>query len=76
MVDGVGRTNTNLRLLDEIDADTFASKGTELRDRMARLSLELEAADRDRGEQADLAMKVFELSQALLDRWLAADYAA
>lgn len=66
----------NLRLLDEIDADTFASKGTELRDRMAQVSLYMEAADRDRGEQADLAMKVFELSQALVDRWLAADYGA
>lgn len=66
----------NLRLLDEIDADTFASKGTELRDRMAQLSLQVEAADRDRGEQAELAEKVFELSQALVDRWLAADYSA
>ena len=65
----------NLRLLNEIDADTFARKGTELRDRVAKFTLELEAADRSRDEQADLAMKVFELSQALTERWLAADYA-
>jgi len=32
-----------------------------------------EAADRDRGEQAELALKVFELSQALVEKWLAAD---
>ena len=66
----------NLRLLEEIDSDTFASKGTELRDRMAEISLQLEAADRDRGEQADLALKVFELSQALVEKWLAGDYSA
>ncbi len=65
----------NLRLLNEIDADTFARKDTEFRDRMAKLTLELESADRSRDEQADLAMKVFELSQALTERWLAADYA-
>lgn len=64
----------NLRLLEEIEADTFASKGTELRDRVAQLTLQLEAADRDRGEQAELAVKVFELSQALEGKWLVADY--
>lgn len=66
----------NLRLLDEIDADTFACKSTELRDRMAAAALQVEAANRDRGEQADLAVRVFELSQALVDKWLSADYAA
>jgi len=36
----------------------------------------MEAADRGREEQAELAMKVFELSQSLTERWLAADYHA
>jgi len=66
----------NLRLLEEIDADTFATKGMELRDRIAALTLQCEAADRGRDEQADLALKVFELSQSLSERWLTADYAA
>lgn len=36
----------NLRLLDEIYGDTFASKSTELRDRIAAASLRVEAAKR------------------------------
>ena len=63
----------NLRLLDEIDADTFAQKQTELRDRIATATLNVEAADRSRAEQADLTLKVFELSQSLTTRWLAAE---
>lgn len=35
----------------------------------------MEVVDRDRGEQADLAIKVFELSQALESKWLKADFA-
>jgi site-specific DNA recombinase len=64
----------NLRLLGEIEADTFARKNTEFRDRIANLTLQLEAASRSRDELADLALKVFELSQALADRWFTADY--
>jgi hypothetical protein len=37
--------------------------------------LQIEVVDRDRGEQADLAIKVFELSQALDKKWLTADFA-
>ena len=66
----------NLRLLDEINADTFTAKHTDLRDRIAALTVQLEAADRGRDEQADLAEKVFELSQSLQERWLTADYSA
>jgi DNA invertase Pin-like site-specific DNA recombinase len=66
----------NLRLLDEINGDTFARKSTELRDRIADLSLKVEATDRNRSEQAELAIKVFELSQALEQKWVVADYAA
>jgi len=64
----------NLRLMKEINADTFAAKSTELRDRIARLSLEVEAADRGRGEMADTAVKAFELSQNLTEKWVTADY--
>ena len=66
----------NLRLLEEIDQDTFASKNTNLRDRIARLSLKIEAQHRNKSEQADIAVKVFELSQMLRDKWLTADIAA
>ena len=59
-----------------MDATTFARKSTELRDRVAAAALNVEAANRDRGEQAELAVRVFELSQALVEKWLSADYAA
>lgn len=47
----------DLRLLGEIESDTFAAKKTQLRDRGARLN-----------RNADLAVKAFELSQ-ILRRW-------
>ena len=66
----------NLRLLEEIDESTFSSKSTELRDRIAKLSLELEACDCGRAERSELAEKAFELSQSLADKWVKADVAA
>ncbi len=66
----------NLRLSDSIDQDTFARKSTELRDRLAAIKLQLDAVDRSHDETAELASKVFELSQTLKERWLAADYHA
>lgn len=63
----------NLRLLEEIDADTFSRKATEQRDREGRLKVEIEACDLGRHEQADLAIKAFELSQSLIQKWVAAD---
>jgi site-specific DNA recombinase len=66
----------NLRLLDEIDESTFAAKSTDLRDRIARLSLDVKACDRHRSEKAAQAEKVFELSQTLKEKWLSADVAA
>jgi site-specific DNA recombinase len=66
----------NLRLLDEIDADTYAAKSTELRDRAAALALQVEALNRGHDENADIAIKAFELSQSLIDKWFTADYAA
>jgi site-specific DNA recombinase len=66
---------SNLRLLDEIESDTFGTKNTELRDRIATLTLQLEASHRQRDEYADIAQKVFELSQSLPERWVGAEYA-
>ncbi len=66
----------NLRLLEEIDADTYAAKAQELRDEAATLRLEIERCDRGRNETIDIAVKAFELSQNLRTKWFAADYAA
>ncbi len=66
----------NLRLLEEIDADTLAHKARELRDEAASLRLEIERCDRGRHETIDIAVKAFELSQSLRAKWVTADYAA
>jgi site-specific DNA recombinase len=64
-----------LRLHDEIDAETFAVKGTDLRDKVAHLRLQIEAADRGRDEMADIVVKAFELSQTLTEKWVQANSA-
>ncbi len=64
----------NLRLLEEIGADTFAAKQTELRDKEAELQLKIDVQRRSDAEVSDLAVKVFELSQSLAGRWVTADY--
>ena len=66
----------NLLLADGIDQDAFASKQTQLRDRLAAIKLQLDALDRSHDETADLACRVFELSQTLRERWIGADYSA
>jgi hypothetical protein len=66
----------NLRLLEEIDADTYAAKAQELRDEAATLRLKIERCDRNRHETIDIAVKAFELSQNLRTKWFAADYSA
>jgi site-specific DNA recombinase len=66
----------NLRIDDQIDQDTFAAKQTQLRDRLAKIKLQLDVLDRSHDETAELAAKVFELSQTLRQQWLTADYAA
>ncbi|WP_254512479.1 recombinase family protein [Anatilimnocola floriformis] len=65
----------NLRMADEIDQQTFARKQTELRDRQAAITLQRDVLNRSHDETADLAVKVFELSQTLRRHWLTADYA-
>ena len=66
----------NLRLLEEIEADTYAEKARELRDEEAELRLEMDRCSRGRNETIDIAVKAFELSQSLREKWLTADYAA
>jgi DNA-binding LacI/PurR family transcriptional regulator len=64
----------NRHLSGNIDEATFGMKNTELRDRVSTLIVQLEATDRRKDERADLALKVFELSQSLRDKWVGADY--
>ena len=54
----------NLHLTGGIDEVAFGVKNTELRDRIAALTLQLEASDRQKLEKADFALKVFELAKA------------
>jgi site-specific DNA recombinase len=65
-----------MRLVDDIDQETYARKAMELRDRLASIKLQLDGVDRSHDETAELASKVFELSQTLRDQWVTADYAA
>ena len=65
----------NLRLLDEIESATFAVKQMELRTKETRLQTKLEGCSRQQAERSDLAVKVFELSQDLKQKWLTADIA-
>ena len=64
----------NLHLSGSIDEQAFGAKNTELRDRIAALTLQLESTDRQQDERADLALRVFELSQDLHRKWVSADY--
>lgn len=63
-----------MRISEEVDQATYAKKSTQLRDRLASLKLQLDCVDRSRDELADLASKVFELSQGLKKKWVTADY--
>lgn len=63
------------RLDGEFDSETYATMGRELRERETRLVEDLEALGLQESEDADLAVEVFELSQDLQRRWVAADEA-
>ena len=65
-----------MRTDGNIEQDAYACRSTELRDRLASIKLQLDALDRSHDEMAELASKVFELSQTLREKWLTADYAA
>jgi len=55
--------------------DNIRDMFLELRDRIATLTVQLQAADTDRVQQAQLAAKAFELSQGLEQKWVDANYA-
>lgn len=59
--------------MKEVEDATYHREATELRDREGRLKVEIEACDLGRHEQADIAVKVFELSQSLTEKWVTAD---
>jgi site-specific DNA recombinase len=65
----------NLLLADQIDQNAYTRKQTELRDRAAGLQAQLDAEGRAPEAKAETAVAVFELSQVLREKWLAADYA-
>jgi site-specific DNA recombinase len=60
----------------EIGTDEYAAKRAELHERQSAIRLQFETTDRDDREIADLAIRVFELSQTLESRRKTADYAA
>ncbi len=64
----------NVHLSGAVNEQTFATKNIELRDRIAKLTLQMEATDRRKDEKGDLALRVFELSQRLREKWLTADF--
>tara|TARA_Y100001954_G_C15826639_1_gene612529 strand:+ start:7384 stop:8967 length:1584 start_codon:yes stop_codon:yes gene_type:complete len=66
----------NLRLLQEIEDDTFKSKNAQLRERMDQVKLQIDVTDRSQSEKSEIAAKVFELSQTLETQWLDGDYQA
>ncbi len=43
---------------------------------MDRIKLQIEVMDRSQSEKMEIAVQVFELSQTLVDRWIAGDYRA
>jgi replicative superfamily II helicase len=63
----------NLHLAGMVDETMYGAKNTELRDLVARLTLQLEATDRRKDENADLAIKAFELSQDIPGKCLRLD---
>ncbi len=66
----------NLRMDDEIGKEDFERKKFELREQEANISIRLTGVQQDRHENADLAVKSFELSQNLIQRWDTADFSA
>lgn len=60
----------NLRLQDEVDQSTFATKSAELRDRTRTLEDSMKDLAGGTGDSKQIAEKAFELSQSLTDKWL------
>ena len=60
-------------MLEEISSEIFSEKNDELQERLDTLKLQVEAEDRQREENADMALKTFELSQSLAVKWVTSD---
>ncbi|MDY3562611.1 hypothetical protein R5W23_004077 [Gemmata sp. JC673] len=56
-------------LLKEVEGEQFARKDRALRKRESRSALEIAVRTRDRHENANLAVKAFELSQNVVVKW-------
>lgn len=65
-----------LRLDDEIEPADYARKNTELRDRLEDVKLQMDALDRGQDANDELALKVFELSQSLENKWFTSSSSA
>jgi site-specific DNA recombinase len=70
------QTLLDLRMDGEVTADDYATKRQELHDRQNAIALQLQTSDRDGREIAELAIKAFELSQSLREKWVKANYQA
>ena len=66
----------NLHLVGEIDVVSFREKNRELKERERHLVRLIDAQSQERGDGGELAVKVFELSQRLRERWDTGDTAA
>lgn len=64
-----------LNLLGEIEGESYRSMADTLREEAATVRLRIEALSRDQQEIADVAIGLFELSQQLEKKWVAADIA-
>ena len=75
-LEGKKRRLLSMRLNEEIDSETYASEDRQMRDQLAELRLRLEAEHTASADDGTMAVKCFELSQALTERWLTADVRA
>ena len=62
-----------LRVNDEIDGELYKTKNSALQAEIERLKPRVDVEDKDRAELSEIAVKAFELSQALKEKWFSAD---
>ena len=62
-----------MRLTGEIDSELFTRKSKELQGEIDRLKGIVERGDKAQAEYGEMAVKAFELSQTLRERWLSGD---
>ncbi len=75
-VEGKLKALLDLRVEGEITQAEYADKRRELHERLSAVAVQLQSSQLDDRQIADLAVKAFELSQSLRERWVTADYAA